>query len=75
MLHRRGARRFEDADRLGHLDLARSRARGRWNRTFLGVPRPSGVQGTEFFECPKLQFGALAKCAVILRTRERLLLP
>ena len=29
MLHRRGAGRFEDADRVDHLDLARFRARGR----------------------------------------------
>ena len=31
------ARTFEDADRIYTLQLARFRARGRWNRTFLGV--------------------------------------
>ena len=37
MLHRREPGVFEDADRIDHLGLARFRARGRWNRTFLGV--------------------------------------
>ena len=37
MLRRRGPGFFEDADKIDHLDLARFRARGRWNRAFLGV--------------------------------------